>query len=177
MAKLTVAMTYSGALLEAAGELNQTKEVKSSLDELSRIFEENPEFFAFLKARNIRRADKKKVFVNTMSGQLCEAAMNFMLVLLDKDRVGRYRQIVTEYNRLLSKQEGCTYGTIVSAQPLNSEQLVRFEEEAGKLFGSKIKLESEVDESLIGGVKIYVEDKLLDASLKSRLQTLADALK
>lgn len=177
MAELTVAMTYGQALLEAACDLGKTKEVSDSLAELSKVFAENPEFFTFLKARNIRAVDKKKAFRSVMSGQLEEAVINLMFILLDKGRVTSFEQIVREYNSLLNKQEGYAYGTIVSAQPLKPEQLERFELEAGKLLGSKVKLEQEVDKSLIGGVKMYVEGKLLDASVKSRLQTLADSLK
>lgn len=61
-------------------------------------------------------------------------------------------------------------------QPLSEERIVKFEEETTRLISEKVKLENEVDPYLIGGVKIMVNGKLIDASLRSRLKDLGSNL-
>ena len=60
--------------------------------------------------------------------------------------------------------------------PLSEERIVKFEEETTRLISEKVKLENEVDPYLIGGVKIMVNGKLIDASLRSRLKDLGSNL-
>ena len=64
----------------------------------------------------------------------------------------------------------------MSATPLSEERIVKFEEETTRLISEKVKLENEVDPYLIGGVKIMVNGKLIDASLRSRLKDLGSNL-
>ncbi len=177
MTDLTVATTYGEALFQAATDLGQTDKVREELGGVTEVFTENPDFFDFLKARNIRVADKKRVITNVLGGRVCDAVKNFLFVLADKNRIGSFAEIAREYEKLFNHAEGCADGTIISAQPLKPEQLEKFEEETSRLLDRKVKLSPEVDISLIGGVKILVEGKLLDTSIRSRLQSLADVLK
>ena len=69
------------------------------------------------------------------------------------------------------------YGKIYSARPLSEAQLTKFEEETGALLREKVQLKNKVDPSLLGGVKIMVDGKLIDASLRSQLKALEDKMK
>lgn len=177
MADLTVAMTYGEALFQAATDLGLTDEVRNELKGITEIFEKTPEFYDFLKAGNIRAKEKKQILDKAFEGRVCAAVKNFLYVLVDKGRIGSFTQILKEYEKLLNHADGCASGSIISAQPLKPEQLARFEEETSKLLRQKVRLEPEVDISLIGGVKILVEGKLIDTSIRTRLAEMADALK
>ena len=177
MTDLTIAITYGEALFLAAQDLGQTEEVKNELTGIIEIFEKTPEFFDFLKARNIRAEEKKKLLDSAFEGRVCDAVKNFLYILADRNRMGSFVQIVREYEKNMDHAKGCASGRIVSAQPLTKEQLAKFEEETSRLLQSRVVLEPEVDISLIGGVKIMVEGKILDTSIRSRLRSLADTLK
>ena len=56
--------------------------------------------------------------------------------------------------------------------PLSDEQMKKFEEDAGKLLSKKVKLHNEIDKTIIGGVRLLVDGKQIDASLRSRLDEL-----
>ncbi len=176
MAELAVAMTYGEALFGAAKDLNKVDEMSGNLKDLAGIFESEPDFYTFLSSPSIPAKEKKQVVRDVFGGKLCDEFNNFLCVLIDKGRIGAYAQIVKVYEELLSREEGYSYGRIVSVQPLTPEQLERFESETAKLLNEKVHLENEIDPSLIGGVVIYVEGKIIDASVKNRLQTLAGSL-
>jgi len=85
-------------------------------------------------------------------------------------------KIVGAYKDLINKEEGFSYGKILSVKPLSEERLHRFEEETGKLLKLNVKLENTVAPDLIGGVKVYVDGKVIDASIKSRLKELRGSM-
>jgi ATP synthase F1 delta subunit len=102
--------------------------------------------------------------------------INFLLVLIDKGRVGHLRRIVREYELLLHESLGFSKGVIYSVVPLSEAQLASFEEKTGNLIGKKVKLDNRIDQNLIGGVRIFVEGRLIDASVKKRLSDLKETM-
>ena len=96
-----------------------------------------------------------------------------LFVLVDKGRFQYYHNIVKEYKRLVDVHKGEGKGKVYSAVPLSEEQMKRFEEQASKLLQEKIRLKNVVDESLIGGVKLLVDGKIIDASLRGKLDRLS----
>lgn len=176
MAELAVAMTYGEALFEAAKELNKTAEIGEDLKALDEIFKAEPDFFAFLDSPGIPAREKKQTINNIFAGKMNEELINFVFILIDKCRLNAFKQIVKVYQEKVNHEEGVSYGKIVSVKPLTEQQLTRFEAETGKLLQGKVKLTNEIDSGLIGGVIIYVDGKIIDASIKNRLQVLADNL-
>jgi ATP synthase F1 delta subunit len=176
MAELAVAMTYGEALFGAAKDLNKVDEFAKDLKDLESVFESEPDFYTFLSSPSIPAKDKKQVIREVFEGKTETEFINFLNVLIDKCRINAYSQIVKVYDELVSRAEGYSYGRIVSVNPLTPQQLSKFEEETAKLLNVKVHLKNETDPGLIGGVVIYIEGKIIDASVRNRLQTLAGSL-
>jgi ATP synthase F1 delta subunit len=102
--------------------------------------------------------------------------LNFIYILIDKHRIGQIRSIAKAFNRLADEREGVVKGDIYSVVELSEEQLARFEEETGKLLNKRVKLRNERDTSLIGGVRLYIDGKLIDASVRGRLNNLKERM-
>ena len=77
----------------------------------------------------------------------------------------------------MDEYRGEAYGKVYSAAPLSAEQIEKLEDEAGKLLHEKVKLKNKVDQSLLGGVKIMVDGKIIDATLRAKLEDLRRKLK
>ncbi len=103
--------------------------------------------------------------------------INFLFVLTDKRRTSEIKKIHRQYIRLYDEERGKAVGEIYSADPLSKEQLARFEEEMSKLLRKSIKLENIVDKKLIGGIKIQVDGKMIDKSIRGDLDALLRTLK
>ena len=170
--ELIVGMTYGKALFDAAMELDKIEQIKEEIEEIKKIFETEEDYFGLLCNPAIPEVKKKLLVRNVFEGKVCPEVLSFLLILVGKGRMLYYRMITNEYIRLMDEHLGVAEGVIYSAVPLSETQMAKFEDEAGKLMKEKIELRNEVDKKLIGGVKLLIEGKLIDASLRGRLNDL-----
>ena len=74
--------------------------------------------------------------------------------------------------QLVDRKEGISYGTVYSVIPLDQKRIKELEEQTSELFKVNIKLTNEIDPKLIGGIKILVEGKMIDASIRKRFDDM-----
>ena len=172
MAELTVALTYGNALFLAAKEVGKIGLIKEEAEAFLLVLSREPELRAFLHTPAIAAREKKAVISNIFSEKICIELLDLLFILIDKGRTRHLSKIVDTYKDLVNREDGFSYGKILSATPLDEERLSRFETETGKLLSLNVKLENEAAEDLIGGVKIYIDGKVIDASIQGRLKDL-----
>lgn len=177
MAELTVDMTYGSALFQAAQDIGKVDEMEDELSAVSDILGKNPEFASLIDDPTISAGEKKTVLKNVFDGRIMPELLNFMYVLVDKGRTRHFQRIVREYGKLRNQEEGFVAGTVYSVEPLDSGQIDRLQKETSKIINRKVKLENKIDPSLIGGVKILADGRLIDASLKKRLESLGESIR
>lgn len=176
MAELTVDLTYGSALYQAAVEENKTDLILEETQNVMDIFRQEPEFYKLITYPTISAEERKDIVKQVFEGRVCKEVLNLLYVLIDKGRTGRYPEIIKAYKDMVDQSKGVTYGTIYSVEPLTEAQLCKFEKELEKLLKENIKLENKLDSSLIGGVKILVDGRMIDASIRNRLNELGSRL-
>lgn len=176
MAELTVDVTYGSALYEAAVELDKVDQIREEAEGILDVFGKEPELLDFVNYPTISADEKKSVLQKVFEGKICEELLNFLFVLIDKRRVGQFARMVRVYKDLADQEEGVAYGTVYSAVPLDEKRLAEIESETSRLLQENIKLNNEVDKSLIAGIKILVEGKVIDASYKRKFDEMASQL-
>ena len=176
MAESLVSLTYGTALYEAARDGQKTERVLQEISELASLIEKEADFKEFLNSPALDDDEKKAVIEKIFRGRYCDEVVNFLFVLIDKDRTQQLNKIARQYLSLYDAEKGIAEGYIYSTIPLKDELLTRFEEEMARLLRKKVRLENRIDESLIGGVKIQADGKLIDKSLKSDLDRLRKEL-
>lgn len=176
MAELTVDLTYGKALFQAARELDKVNLITEEVTELEKLFSREPEFFSFFCSPIISAKEKKAVIRKVFLDRISPELTNLLCVLIDKGRGKHLPKIANQYRLLVNESTGHIVGTLYSVIPLDPAQLASFEEKTGDLLGKKVKLQNRTDSSLIGGVRIFVDGKLIDASVKTRLETLMERL-
>lgn len=174
--ELIVAMTYGRAIFDAARELDKIDEIREEIEAIDGILKKEPDYVSLLSNPAIPLAEKKAMVRNVFEGRISQEVLSFLYILVDKDRMNHYHRIVKEYLKLMDKYRGQAYGKIYSAVPLTEEQVAEFEEQTGKLLREKIQLKNKVDKNLLGGVKILIDGKMIDASLRSGLNGLRQNL-
>ena len=176
MAELTVDLTYGSALYQAAVETGKKDLILDEAFQILDIFEREPEFFEFLNFPGIAAGEKKDVLKRVFEGQICQELLNLLYVLTDKGRTARYSKIIKAYKDMVDREEGVTYGTVYSVEPLKEAQILKLEEQLTALLRENTKLENKLDPKLIGGIKILVDGRIIDASIRKRLQDLGNQL-
>lgn len=101
---------------------------------------------------------------------------NFARTLSENSDLRLYDQIAEEFHKLELAQQGIRQVEVKSAKPLNRENEKIILEELNKLVKGRIELKKSIDERLIGGVVIQMEDQVLDASVKNQLEQLKNNL-
>jgi ATP synthase F1 delta subunit len=172
----TVDTVYSLGLFEAGRDLDMLDTIEEELHAVGEALKENPDFANFLKMPTLRGEDKKELLKNVFEGRVCAPMQNFLYVLVDKRRIGQLPGIVRAFEKLMDERSGITKGTVQSAVALSPEQIARFEEETGRLLRKNVRLINETDEALIGGVRIYIDGKIFDASIRTRIDQMKQTI-
>ena len=176
MAELTVDLTYGSALYQAAVEVNKKDLILDEAFQVLGVFENEPEFYKFINYPGISAKEKKEVLKNVFEGRICQELLNLLYVLADKGRTARFSKIIKAYKDMVDREEGVTYGTVYSVEPLTDAQITKLEEQLTALLREDTKLKNELDKSLIGGFKVLVDGRIIDASIRKRLQDLGSQL-
>ena len=111
-----------------------------------------------------------------MSDKLSGDARNFVQVLVQNNRLDLTPLIRSHYEALKREKEGVLEAKIISALPMSDEQVKQLVAQLEKKYQRKVTAQVETDASLIGGVKIVVGDKVIDATVRGKLDAMAAAL-
>ncbi len=170
MARKAYAKRYAQAVFEIALEKQELERWQSDLSTIASLGEDVA-LIALLESPKLHFQDKARI----LSEQLREVnplALNLVYLLAGRGRLGMLRAIADEYQRRLDSYQGIEQAEVVTAVPLGDEDRQRIAEHLGAAVGKKAIIQSEIDSGLIGGVVIRIGGKLLDGSVRSRLEAL-----
>ena len=99
-----------------------------------------------------------------------------MALLIDRNGVDKLESIVEEFRSLIDAQKNVARGQIISAIPLNDNQLSEIRDALQGYIGNELILTNTVDKSIIGGMVARIGDKLIDASLRYKITKMRSDL-
>ena len=109
-------------------------------------------------------------------GSLSQEVFNFMYILIDKRRESNILEIKKEYDKLYNEQKNIIKVVARTAVPMEDEAKIKLSKVLGEKLEKTIELSNQVDPSIMGGVVLRIEDKLIDGSLKGQLEDIGKAL-
>ncbi len=175
MAKL-VASVYSDALFEVAVEENKSDLFLEELQFVIDTFNKYPEFYELFKTPKINVEEKKQVVTEVFGEKLSTEMLNFLKIVLDKKRGNAMKQINDEFIDKILHHKGIEKATAESAVPLSDDEMTRLKKELSVLTGNEIILSNVINPDVIGGVLLRIGDKVIDGSLKKRLEDMKETL-
>ncbi|CAH2215007.1 F0F1 ATP synthase subunit delta [Tepidibacter aestuarii] len=175
MAKL-VASRYANALFEVGISEGTTADLNDELKVIVDLFDQNEDFLKILKAPLISKEEKKALVEKIYKDKTSLEMMNFLKVLIDKDRIGIIDEIFTEYNALINEKNNILEAVAITAVPMSEKDLNNLKQKLSETKGKNIILKNEVDKSVIGGVLVKMGNEEIDGTIKTRLEKLKDQL-
>ena len=160
------AVARSGAGADVEGERFQ----------FSRTVAENPQLELALGSRLGDDAAKGPLVRSLLDGRASEATTLIVSSLVRQTRGRRIRQVLSRAMDLVADQRGRTVATVVSAVPLSAAQSGRLAAALSKRYGPDVSINSVIDPSVVGGVRVQIADDVIDASVSSRLAELRQRL-
>ena len=171
MAELT-SIIYAESLLDVCEEMGNTDKIAGELEELSKLFQENPDLYSFYTSPQIARGEKQEVLKSVLADQISPITLNLLCVLLDKRRAGEFKHVVKQFERLVSERNNEVSGVIYLARPCSDKMMQAIEKKLSESTGKNLKLKVNVDPSLIGGIKVKIGDSVVDATIASQLKEM-----
>jgi len=174
MARPASARRFAQAAFEIALEKGELDRWRSDLKELAEAVK-LPELFAFLESPKVHFQDKAKLLAQRLEG-INPLVVNLAYLLTVRNRLGLAAQIVEEYERLVDAHRGIKHAVVTTAVPLTPEDQQKLSQALAQLIGGQVVVESQVDPNIVGGLVARIDDKLLDGSTRSKLESLKQNL-
>ncbi|HEX6711306.1 MAG TPA: ATP synthase F1 subunit delta [Rubrobacter sp.] len=173
---MSAVSTYAEALFEAARERDELEEVLSDLQEFVEALHESEELRLFFYGGQIPERQKRRVLDGLTEG-MKTSTTNFLKVLVDNGREEILEEVLTRYEELVKEYLGRVEVEVTTAVELSDEQLDRLRERlGGVLEGREVILEANVDPDLIGGAVFRFGGRLMDGSIRGRLESLREVM-
>ncbi len=169
---------YARALFELAQEQNKLDEIKSDLDSFASIMAESDDFTR-LVISPIFSAEEQNSALNAILPRtnISDISVNFFKLVARNRRLFAIERIIADYNALLAKHRGEVTAYVSSASQLDEMQLTELKNTLKQAVGQDIQVEATVDPSLLGGLVVKVGSRMIDDSLKTKLDSLKNAMK
>ena len=165
--QLKIAQRYALAL----SSFEDSYQVLNELVELSQALNESKDLYAFLTNPVVTNNDKKDV-LSKVCGDFSLHTINFLNVLIDKNRFSYFQSILTELDAIIDEKNNIKRVEVVSAVDLSDYEKSRLVDKLQSKLCSSVKVNYVIDENILAGLIIKIGDKVIDNSLKSRFASL-----
>ncbi len=174
----SLAGRYASALFDLASEAGTVTAVESDLEKLGEALAESGELRALIKNPEVKRSQLSKVMAGLGDHLgLSDLTRNFLGVLAENRRVSHLPGMIRAFAMIAAAQRGEVNAEVASAHALSDSQLSELETKLRAREGRTIKLKSRVDPDLLGGLVVTIGSKRIDTSIRTRLNSLAQAMK
>jgi F-type H+-transporting ATPase subunit delta len=176
--RASLAGRYASALFDLARDQRQIESVSSSLDALGQALLDSKEFAELVSSPLVSRDEAGKAFAS-LAPQLGldPITTNFVGVLARNGRKNELRNVIRAFRRLAAEHRGETTAEVVTARPLNDDQLAALKAQLRTRAGRDVAIEATVDPEILGGIVVKLGSQRVDASIRTKLNRLALAMK
>tara|TARA_R110000782_G_scaffold129305_1_gene220922 strand:+ start:634 stop:1221 length:588 start_codon:yes stop_codon:yes gene_type:complete len=169
---------YAVALFELARDGKALDAVGESLAALKTALAESSEFKALVVSPLVSRdAATKTVAAVAQSMGLDTLTGNFLGVLAQNRRLAQLPAVIRAYETLLSNHRGEARAEVVSAHKLTATQITALQKSLKARVGRDVAVDAKVDPAILGGLVVKIGSQMIDSSIRTRLNTLAHAMK
>jgi len=173
-----VSARYAQALYDLADEKGALDAVAGDLNSLQKMIDDSDDFRRFIKSPVISRGDQSKgIAAIADKAQLSPLAHKFLGLLASNRRLFALTDIITGFRQILADRRGQATARVTSAAPLTDAQSSSIIDALKNAIGRNIDIVSKVDPTILGGLIVKVGSRMVDSSLKSKLQRLKLAMK
>lgn len=172
MSTAAVAENYAGALLELAERKGDPDEYGRHLADVAALYRQERMFRLFLHTPRVELDEKKRVLREALGGRVPELLLRFLLVLLGKGRQRSIPEVEEAYRSLLDAKHGRVRADVTLTVEPDEEMRREIADRLSEVVGREVVARFRHEEDIVGGLVVKFEDKVLDASVRRRLQNL-----
>jgi len=176
----SIAARYALAVFEIAQEADQVADLEKNIDVLSEVLDTSEDFNAMLKSPLLSRgAQGQAIAAVAAKLGLSEDLSNTLALMASKRRLFVVPALIGQLRALIAEQkgEGEETADVTSAKALTKTQTDKLTAAIKAQIGKDVKINAAVDKDLIGGLIVKVGSKMIDTSIRSKLNALQNVMK
>jgi F-type H+-transporting ATPase subunit delta len=169
---------YARAIFELAQEENSVDAVAQDFASLKELMAESPDLTRLIRAPVFSR-DAQAAGMNGVLHRMEASGLTrrFILLLASKRRLFVLPDIIRAYDEMVSRQRGEMSAQVTSAQPLSDDETAELKAVLKSKLSRDVQLEKRVDPSLLGGLIVKVGSRMIDSSLRTKLNGMRTAMR
>ena len=173
-----IAARYATAIFGLAKDENALPQTKSDIDALATALANSTDFRALIQSPIYSREDQQ-AGISALADKMGLSAIvgNTLRLMASKRRLFVLPQLIAELRALIADENGEVTAEVKAASPLSDAQKTRLAETLKASVGRDVNIDLSVDESLIGGLVVKVGSKMIDTSIRSKLNALQNTMK
>lgn len=169
---------YARALFDLAQESNSVAETARALSAFQAIVDESDDLQRLMRSP-VFKAEDQLAAITSVAGKagVNGVALNFLKVMSANRRLSAVPEAITGFHALVAQSKGETTAEVTSAEKLSAKQLADLKAALKATVGKDVMLESKVDPSILGGLVVKLGSRMMDNSLRTKLNSLKAAMK
>ena len=176
MLNIQLARKYARAIFELAVEEDNLIKYGEELAAVKNDLFSNDQAVSFFSNPQIEAKAKKDLLRKCFEGEISDTVMNFLLLLVDKRRIGIFSAIESEFVNLSNEEQGIQIADVTSIGALSRTQQSQLQKKLSALTGKKIQLRLHEDKKILGGLIVKIGDKRIDGSVAGKIQAMRQEL-
>lgn len=169
---------YAMALFQLARDENKLDAVSASLSTLKQALAESDDLRRLTTSPLVTRGEAVKAAAAIAPAlKLDQLTANFLGVLASNRRLGQLNAVIRAYGQFVASHRGETTAEVTSAHPLSAAQIDDLKAKLKEQLGRDVSVDLNVDPAILGGLIVKVGSRQLDGSIRTKLNTLATAMK
>jgi len=167
-----VARVYSEALFGIAKSQSVVEETGRELEDIQATFEHDPQTAVFFSSPLLEPKMKLEILRRSLQGNASELLINFLSLLLEKNRFSFLPTIVQAYREMADQHAGRVRVRVATATSLGEKTRKEIHDALTRGLRREVVLEDEMEPALVGGAVVTIGDKVYDGSLATRLKAV-----
>lgn len=176
MLNKSVGRRYAEAFF-AIAQQNKIDEFEKELADVVDVIMSHEDLKAFMFHVLIPPQEKKDILSRLFADRVSPSTLSFLNLVIDKRRVDHLGVMFDEYRAMADESKNIIKAEVTSAKDVSEQDIAGLEKTLSEATGKKVRVTLTVDPSLIGGVKVRIGDRVIDASVVKKLDMLKSSLK
>ena len=168
---------YAEALFSLALENNETEQTSTALEMINECLDNEPDFAALLKSPAVPRDVRVSTLEEVFGQKVPKTVLAVVRMLCVKGHLSCMKDMTAEYEKLNRQHQGITIARVTSAVALTRQEREDLKAKLEGAFSCKTELQCTLDPSLLGGVRVEIDGKVIDGSIRNKLQQIKEVMK
>lgn len=171
-----VKLEYAQALFMLAMENDSVKSFENALDDVAKAFSQEPKYLQLLSSPGIVLSERLSAIEKAFGGTCPREIVSFLKLLCERRHIEELGDCICEFKRLVNELGKVSNAKVISAVELTDKEKEALKQKLEKMSGHTVMLDLTVDKSILGGIIVEIDGKVMDNSLKKHLKDVKDVI-